>query len=148
MTCLLLAVFLLSVGCGGGDDGAGSQDFAASYNRTIERLTHVNAQLAQLQSSSRARSRTAIGREFDQFGDALADTRADLSRLEPPDRAARQFRALLAALDRSIAASRRAAAAARAIQPARQRRAVRELRRASRDVDSAQDALGRAVARG
>jgi hypothetical protein len=53
---------------------------------------------------------------------------------------------LLAALDDAVAASARAAAAARAIRPARQRRALSRLRGATREIDSAQDALGRAVA--
>jgi hypothetical protein len=68
-----------------------------------------------------------------------------LARLQPPDRASRQFAALVAALDKSVAAGRRAAAAARAIQPVEQRRALNQLRDAALEVARAQDALGHAV---
>jgi hypothetical protein len=143
-TCLVLAVFLIAA-CGGGDDSE-PDAFATGYNATIRRLANVNQELAALDVS--AKSSRAIAREFDSFGAALEGTRGELARLKPPPRAAREFDALLAALDDSVAASRRAAAAARAIRPARQRRALRQLRRATREVDRAQDALARAVAAG
>jgi hypothetical protein len=144
-TSLLLAVFL-AAGCGGGGDDSKPDGFAAGYNASIRRLATVNQQLAGLNVS--AKSSRAIAREFDQFGEALESTRGELTRLTPPDSALKQFNGLLAALDDSVGASRRAAAAARAIQPARQRRALRQLRRATREVDAAQDALGRAVETG
>jgi hypothetical protein len=106
----------------------------------------VNQELAGLDVS--AKSSRSIAREFDQFGEALQSTRSDLARLKPPASARTQLQALLGALDDSVSASRRAAAAARAIRPARQRRALRQLRRATRQVDAAQDALRRAVASG
>jgi hypothetical protein len=130
-------------GCGGGDDSE-PDAFAASYNAAIRRLADVNRELAALEAS--AKSSRAIAREFDRFGAALESTRGELAALEPPARAAGEFDALLAALDHAVAASDGAAAAARAIRPARQRRALRRLRSATREIDSAQDALGRAVA--
>jgi hypothetical protein len=144
-TALLIAVFLSLAGCGGGG-GAETDGFAEGYNATIRRLASVTQELAGLDVS--AKSSRAIAREFDQFGKALQSTRSELARLDPPASARRQFDALLGALDDSVSASERAAAAARAIRPAAQRRALRQLRRATRQVDAAQDALGRAVATG
>ncbi|MEA2402879.1 MAG: hypothetical protein QOK00_3282 [Thermoleophilaceae bacterium] len=144
-TALLLAVFLTVAGCGGGEDSK-QTGFADRYNAAIRRLAAVNQELASLNVS--AKSSRGIAREFDQFGEALESTRGELARLEPPDSARAQFDALLAALDDSVTSSSRAAAAARAIKPARQRRALRQLRRATRQVDAAQDALGRAVQTG
>jgi hypothetical protein len=144
-TALLVVVLLTVAGCGGGD-GSERNGFAEGYNATIRRLASVNQELAGLDVS--AKSSRGIAKEFDQFGEALQSTRSELARLEPPDSARKQFNALLGALDDSVSASHRAAAAARAIRPARQRRALRQLRRATREVDAAQDGLGRAVATG
>lgn len=142
-TCLLLAVLLGLSGCGESDSEA--DGFSEGYNAAIERLGRVNQELAGLEASSRSRSNRAIGRAFDRFAEAVESTRGDLARLEPPERAAQEFAGLLAALDESVSASRRAAAAARAIKPARQRRAVLELRRATGAISGAEDALSRAV---
>jgi hypothetical protein len=73
---------------------------------------------------------------------------AQLKQLQPPEAATRQFGDLVAALDESVEASRRAADAAREIKPAAQRRAVRELRDASERVADAEDALRQAVETG
>ena len=143
-TCLLVAVFLVATGCGG--DDSEPDRFSQSYNAAIRQLANVNQELAGLDVS--AKSSRAIAKELDRFGAALESTRGRLARLEPPERAATEFAALLSALDDSVGASRRAAAAARAIQPARQRRALRQLRAATGEVDRAQDALGRAVQTG
>ena len=147
-TCLLLAVFLAcgSVsGCGGADE-RDSNGFAQGYNASIHRLAAVNRQLAALDVTTK--SSRAIARQFDRFGAALASTRAEMGRLDPPASARREFNALLAALDDAVAASHRAARAARQIQPARQRQAVRQLRGTAHQIDAAQDALGRAVSAG
>jgi hypothetical protein len=147
-TCLLLAVFLVCgcvSACGGGDD-SDSSGFAEGYNASIHRLAAVNRQLAALDVSTK--SSRAIAARFDRFGAALEGTRAELGQLQPPASARREFNALLAALDDAVGASHRAARAARQIQPARQRRAVRQLRRAAEEVDAAQDALGQAVSAG
>jgi len=65
--------------------------------------------------------------------------------LSPPDRATKQFDSLVSALDKSVDAGHRAAAAARAIQPARQRQALAELRDAALEIARAQNSLARAV---
>jgi hypothetical protein len=143
-----VAVFLVCggvSGCGGADE-PDTNGFAQGYNASIQRLAAVNRQLAALNVSTK--SSRAIARQFDRFGAALDSTRAELGRLNPPASARREFNALLAALDDGVAASHRAARAARQIQPARQRRAVRQLRGAAGEVDAAQDALGRAVSAG
>jgi hypothetical protein len=145
----LLLTLLLALGAGcGDDDSSGTDGFSKGYNAAIARLARVNQELGSLPSSAKPRSSNAIAREFDTFADGLANTRAQLSRLAPPEQAVSQFAALLAALDESVGASRRAARAARQIKPARQRRAVRQLQRAAEEVTSAEDALRRAVERG
>jgi hypothetical protein len=141
-TCLLIAVFACA-GCG--DDDSETDVFSEGYNAAIQRLAQVNEDLADLQTS---RSSRAIAREFDDFAVALQRTRAELAALEPPQTAAAEFDGLLTALDDSVAASRRAARAARAIKPARQRQAVRALRRATAEVADAEDELRRAVESG
>ena len=143
-TCLLVAVFLFAAGCGG--DDSEPDRFSEGYNAAIRQLATVNQELAGLDVS--AKSSKAIAKEFERFGAALESTSSRLARLEPPERGAKDFAALLSALDDSVSASRRAAAAARAVKPARQRRALRQLRAATREVDRAQDALGRAVQTG
>ncbi len=141
-TCLLLAVFLALSGCGGEGESE-SDGFTDGYNAAITRLSNLNSELAELDVS--AKSSRAIANEFKQFGAALESIRGELAALEPPKRAQQQFDALLAALGDSVDASGRAADAARAIKPARQRRALRELKRATGEIGTAQDALVRAV---
>ena len=142
-TCLLTATFAVSATLAAcGDDDTDTTSFSEGYNAAIQRLSQVNDDLAQLQSS---RSSRAIAREFDDFADGLEAAGAQLERLQPPEAATGQFDDLVGALDETVEASRRAADAAREIKPAAQRRAVRELRGASERVAAAEDALRQAV---
>jgi hypothetical protein len=145
-TCLLIAGFGIAFGVAGcGGDDSDTDGFSQGYNDAIERLGRVNEDLAGLRNS---RSTRAIAHEFEDFGDALERTRADLSGLQPPADAEDEFDSVLAALEDGVRASRRAAHAARAIRPAGQRRAVRDLQRAAEELAAAEDALRRAVQAG
>lgn len=139
--CLALAP--IGLACGGDSE---PDHFSSGYNAAIERLDRASQQVIALAPARKARSSRAIARQLDRFADVLDGTRRELSRLQPPDRAKKQFNELVAALDKSVAAGHKAAAAARAIEPVRQRRALRQLRDAAVEVAHAQDALGRAVA--
>jgi hypothetical protein len=98
-----------------------------------------------LEPARRKQSSRAIARQLDRFADVLAGTRRELAALEPPQRATKPFKELVAALDESVRAGHKAASAARAIQPVAQRRALRQLRDAALEIARAQNALGRAV---
>jgi hypothetical protein len=137
-----LGLVQAGLACGGKSQ---PDNFSKGYNTAIERLDRASRNVIALAPARKTRSSRAIARQLDRFADALARTREELSRLKPPDRAARQFHALVAALDRSVAEARRAARAARAIQPVRQRRALQQLRTAALEIAQAQDALARAV---
>ena len=137
-----IALCLLAPACGGDSE---PDRFSSDYNAAIKRLDKASEQLTSLEATRRKQSSRAIARELDRFADVLAGTRRELASLEPPQRATRPFKELVAALDDSVAAGHKAASAARAIQPAAQRRALRQLRDAALEIARAQDALGRAV---
>jgi hypothetical protein len=139
---IALALALAAAGCGG--DDSSSSDFSAEYNAAIAKLDRASQSLAATQTSKKARSSRAISRQLDRFADLLAGTAKDLDALDPPKAAAAQYAKLTGALDRSIAAARRAARAAREIQPTRQRAALRQLRDNVVELARAQDALQRA----
>jgi hypothetical protein len=142
LASLAILLGLLAPGCGGNSE---PDHFSSGYNAAIERLDRASQNVIALAPARRTRSSRAIARQLDRFADVLAETRRELARLQPPDRANRAFGELVAALDKSVAAGRKAAAAARAIEPVAQRRALRQLRDAAVEVAHAQDALGRAV---
>ena len=139
---LAIALCLLAPACGGDSE---PDRFSSGYNAAIERLDHASQEVIALAPARRTRSSREIARQLDSFADVLEGTRRELSALEPPQRAKREFGRVVDALGDSVEAGRKAAAAARAIAPARQRRALRELRDATVEVADAQDALGRAV---
>jgi hypothetical protein len=137
-----LALVPIGLACGGDSE---PDQFSESYNDAIQRLDQASQDVLALAPTRKTRSSRAIARQLNRFADALDDSRRELSRLKPPQRAATEFDQLVAALDRTVAGARKAAAAARAIQPVRQRRALRQLRDAAVEVAQAQDALGKAV---
>jgi hypothetical protein len=142
LASLAIALCLLAPACGGDSE---PDRFSSDYNAAIQRLDKASQQLVSLEATRRKQSSRAIARELDRFADVLAGTRRELASLEPPQRATKPFDELVAALDDSVAAGHKAASAARAIQPAAQRRALRQLRDAALEIARAQDALGRAV---
>ena len=143
LACLVVMLALGSAACGSSDSD--SNDFPKGYNAAIAKLDRAGTELTT-QPSGKTRSSRAIAGQLERFADLLAGTSRDLARLEPPKAATTQFSALRRALDRSIASARQAARAARQIQPARQRRALRQLRNDVVEVARAQDALQRAIA--
>jgi acyl-CoA reductase-like NAD-dependent aldehyde dehydrogenase len=144
LACLVAMLALGSAACGSSDSD--SSDFPKGYNAAIAKLDRAGTELSTTQPTGKTRSSRAIARQLERFADLLAGTSRDLARLEPPKAATTQFSALRRALDRSIASARQAARAARQIQPARQRRALRQLRDDVVEVARAQDALQRAIA--
>jgi hypothetical protein len=129
-----IVLCLLAPACGGDSE---PDRFSSGYNAAIERLDKASQQVISLEPARRKQSSRAIARQLDRFADVLAGTRREL--------AAKPFKALVAALDESVTAGHKAASAARAIQPAAQRRALRQLRDAALEIARAQNALGRAV---
>jgi hypothetical protein len=141
--CLALALAFGPAACGSGNSD--SSGFSTDYNAAIAKLDRASQELATTQATRESRSSRAIARQLDRFADLLADTGKDLARLDAPKSATHQFSALTGALDKSIASARRAARAAREIQPARQRKALRQLRDDVVEIARAQDALQRAI---
>ena len=142
LASLAIVLCLLAPACGGDSE---PDHFSSGYNAAIERLDRASQQVIALAPAHKARSSRAIARQLDRFADVLAGTRGELSRLQPPQRATKEFDELVAALDKSVAAGHEAADAARAVKPAAQRRALRQLRDAALEIVRAQNALGRAV---
>jgi hypothetical protein len=143
--CLAITFALAAGAPGCGSNDSTSSDFSADYNAAIAKLDRASQSLATTQTSRKARSSRAISRQLDRFADLLAGTSKDLAALDPPKAAAAQYAKLTGALDRSIAAARRAARAAREIQPKRQRAALSQLRDDVVEIARAQEALQRAI---
>ena len=142
LACLAIVLCLAAPACGGESE---PDHFSTDYNAAIMRLDRASRDLIALEPARRNGSSREIARQLERFADVLAGTRGELARLQPPDRATKQFNELVTALDKSVDAGHRAAAAARAIQPAKQRRALAELRDAALEVARAQNSLARAV---
>jgi hypothetical protein len=142
LACLAIVLSLAVPACGGESE---PDHFSTGYNAAIQRLDQASQELVALEPAKRKESSRAIARQLDRFADVLAGARRELARLSPPERATKQFDDLVAALDKSVDAGHRAADAARAIQPARQRRALTELRDAALEIARAQTSLARAV---
>jgi hypothetical protein len=141
-TGVAVLLCLLAPACGGDSE---PDRFSSGYNAAISRLDRASQEVIALEPARRKQSSRAIARQLDRFADVLAGTRRELAALEPPQRATKQFKALVTALDASVAAGHKAASAARAIQPARQRRALQELRDAALEIAHAQSSLAAAV---
>jgi hypothetical protein len=142
LACLAIVLCLAVPACGGESE---PDHFSTGYNAAIQRLDQAGRELVAIEPANKKESSRAIARQLDRFADVLAGARRELARLSPPERATKQFDELVAALDKSVDASHRAAGAARAIQPARQRQALAELRDAALEIARAQTSLARAV---
>jgi hypothetical protein len=140
--CLAIALCLLAPACGGDSE---PDHFSSGYNAAIERLDKASQRVVALEPARRKQSSRAIAGQLDRFARVLAGTRQELAALKPPARATKEFKALVAALDQSVAAGHKAASAARAIQPVRQRRALAELRDAAVAIANAQTSLATAM---
>ena len=142
LASLAIALCLFLPACGGDSE---PDHFSTGYNTAIKRLDRASQKVIALSPVRRTDSSRAIARQLDRFADVLAGTQRELGRLQPPDRATKQFDELIAALKKSVTAGRGAATAAREIEPAAQRRALRELKDAALEIARAQDDLARAV---
>lgn len=143
LASLAIGFCLVAPACGGDDPEP--ERFSSGYNAAIERLDRASREVIEVAPARQSRSGRAIARQLESFAEVLAGTRGELAQLTPPKQATKEFDQLIEALDDSVAAGQRAAAAARAIQPARQRRALRQLQDSASEVARAQVALGRAV---
>jgi hypothetical protein len=123
-----LLVLLALVGCGG-DENTFSQD----YNRAVRPLSRLGNHIGTRPSS------------FDALARRTRETRANLAKLEAPNGAQDEMRALLARLDAVTADLRDVATAARRSDVVKQRRAARALVRSSNAVEKAETRLKRAV---
>ena len=100
-----IVLCLLAPACGGDSE---PDRFSSDYNAAIERLDKASQQVVALEPARRKQSSRAIARQLDRFADVLAGTRRELAALEPPKRAAKPFKALVAALDESVTAGHNA----------------------------------------
>src|SRR3954447_7961066 len=123
-----LLVLLAVAGCGG-DDSTFSQD----YNRAVRPLSRLGNHIGTKPSS------------FDALARRTHETRDNLSKLDPPDGAQDEMRALLRRLDEVTGDLRGVARAARGNDVVRQRRAAKARVRSSNAVEGAETRLKRAV---
>ena len=121
-------VLLAVAGCGG-DERSFSQD----YNTAVRPLSRLGEHIGTKPSS------------FDALARRTHQTRANLAKLDPPDGAQDELKALLVRLDAVTADLRGVATAARGNDVVEQRRAARALVRSSNAVEQAETRLKRAV---
>jgi hypothetical protein len=124
-----LPLVLLAVAGCGGDESSFSQD----YNRAVRPLSRLGEHIGTKPSS------------FDRLARRTHETRTNLSKLDPPDRAQDEMKALLARLDAVTADLRGVAKAARGHDVVHQRKAAKALVRSSNEVEQAETRLKRAV---
>src|SRR3954447_16131822 len=124
----VLLVLLVLAGCGG-DERTFSQD----YNRAVRPLSRLGEHVGTKPSS------------FDALARRTHQTRANLAKLDPPNGADDEMKALLERLDEVTADLRGVARAARGHDVVHQRRAARALVRSSNAVEQAETKLKRAV---
>ena len=125
-----LLVLLAVAGCGG-DESAFSQD----YNRAVRPLSRLGEHVGTKPSS------------FDALARRTHQTRANLSKLDPPNGAEDEMKALLGRLDDVTTDLRDVATAARGHDVVDQRKAARALIRSSTAVEQAETKLKRVVER-
>ena len=123
-----LLVLLAVAGCGG-DESTFSQD----YNRAVRPLSRLGEHVGTKPSS------------FDALARGTRKTRDNLAKLDPPNGAEDEMKALLRRLDEVTGDLRGVAKAARGHDFVRQRRAASDLVRSSNAVEQAEKRLKRAV---
>jgi hypothetical protein len=123
------ALVLLAVAGCGGDENTFSQD----YNQAVRPLSRLGEHVG-----TKPRSFDALARRTHQ-------TRANLAKLDAPDGADDEMKALLVRLDEVTADLRRVATAARGHDIVHQRKAARALVHSSSAVEQAETKLKRAV---
>ena len=123
-----LLVLLAVAGCGG-DESSFTQD----YNRAVRPLSRLGDNVGTKPSS------------FDALARRTGQTRDNLAKLDPPEGAQDEMKALLARLDAVTADLRGVAKAARGNDVVDQRKAAKALVRSSNEVERAETRLKRAV---
>jgi hypothetical protein len=139
----LLVAALAAGGCGGEDETA--DEFRDGYNAAIERLNDVNSNIQESGEELASKPGARIAREFDRIADTAAQTRANLSELEPPERASDEFDELLAAIKEGVANIRAVASAARNENQEQYREATEALSESGEEISRAEMELKDAV---
>lgn len=124
----VVLVLLVLAGCGGSDNS-----FTEDYNQAVKPLSTLEQGMG------------TKPREFDKLAERTRETRANLSRLSPPDGAGDEFQALLTELDRVTKDLNAVAKAARGDDVAAQRQAAEDLVKSSTEVQQAEAKLKHAV---
>ena len=121
-------VLLAVAGC-----GADESTFSQDYNRAVRPLSRLGDHVGTKPSS------------FDALARRTHETRNNIAKLDPPDGAQDEMKALLARLDEVTGDLRGVAKAARGNDVVVQRKAARALVRSSNEVERAETRLKRAV---
>jgi serine phosphatase RsbU (regulator of sigma subunit) len=139
----LLLTALVAVGCGGEDESA--DEFRDGYNAAIMRLNDVNSSIQETGEELASKPGDEIAQEFDRIAETTAQTREDLSELEPPDRARFAFEELLAAIEEGVEDLRAVASAARTENRQQYEDATEALAASAEEISEAETELKDAV---
>jgi uncharacterized membrane protein YccC len=139
----LLLAAPVAVGCGGEDETAG--EFRDGYNAAIQRLNDVNSSIQESGEELASQPGPQIAGEFDRIAETAAQTRADLSELEPPERARDEFEALLEAIAEGAEDLRAVASAARKGHQQQYEDATEALAASAEEISEAETELKDAV---
>jgi hypothetical protein len=139
----VLLAALSGASCGGEDEAA--DRFRDGYNAAIERLNEVNSNIQESGEELESRPGAEIAREFDRIAEAAARTRADLSKLDPPEEAADEFDELLGAIEGGVEDIRAVASAARSENRDRFAEATEALSESAEEISRAEFELKDAV---
>jgi hypothetical protein len=125
----VVLVLLWAAGCGGTENS-----FADDYNRAVRPIAELGG------------APGAQPANYDSLADRTRRTRQNLARLDPPEEAGDELRALIGALDDVTRDLEAVARTTRAKDPVLQRRAARRLERSNDEFRRAENALHRALA--
>jgi hypothetical protein len=140
---MLVLAALVVAGCGEDDDTA--DQFRDGYNAAIQRLNAVNSDIRESGEELASKPGPQIAREFDRIAETAAQTRSDLSQLEPPEDARDEFDELLAAIKDGAANIRAVADAARRENQQQFLDATKALSESGEEISAAENELKDAV---